>query len=668
MSGTNLVICGPRQIRWMQWLFIAVVSILRLYMSGRDEIVAMPPDSSNYALQAVHYFDGSHYDRFPINPPGLAIFTKTVVAIGLPYKLSMDLLLIATGLVGRRALSCLTGSWLLGAVLFVGMIFSPWFMFRSRVYMTEPMAGLLFVWLFVFGAYVVFWPHRNRAKWPIVVAVGFLHSSFLLVRPETPVLIAFWGVLTFAAVLANWRFLRRGLSRRWLLQLVCVPVIALGVIFCMKQIHGVHFGVKGISCGGAPGLVALMNSLYTIPPEEEKRFAPVTRQSIALACDHSQTLNQYRRQLLNVNMGAYRIAKQQHDIDGEFASILNWHLINCFGGINKSSNSAMLAASKELRQAQRDQKLGWRFGMYPIDPLWRQWIEMTPNYFGQALKASVIPSDKLFANDQLFDRGPVDAVMRSYFDDGLLRRNGTRAGLKFQVYGSLKGKSQFERVRFWSKVGRPLGMARIMRQAAEGGSESRSFEFNFEDQKQLADQDVFIEFVNDEDEQSVQRRDVRQRLQPTVMSKIEANSEENGGLISETWIVQFTNSGPISKLQRNLQQKLSANYIFGLAALITVGFLVGVFQRTGRRRTRLLRWLVFAGWGWVCVRSAFYVLIEVWLHWGMDRYVEPNSLLTLFVMMLTAFLLGQGARIIWVWIFWRRKHVVILENPSVSVL
>ena len=42
----------------------------------------------------------------------------------------------------------------------------------------------------------------------------------------------------------------------------------------------------------------------------------------------------------------------------------------------------------------------------------------------------------------------------------------------------------------------------------------------------------------------------------------------------------------------------------------------------------------------VLIRSGYYTLVEVWLQWGAKRYVEPNTMITVLLMLLVMWITG----------------------------
>ena len=459
-------------------------------------------------------------------------------------------------------------------------------------------------------------------------------AVFLLTRPETPVLLGFWLIVWCALLIYHWRSIR-ATSRVRLLKSTLIAVmpllIALGVTSGWKKVHKRCYGIEALSCTEAPGEVALLNALYSIPPDELIRYAPVTRQSLAHACEVSSTLNQYREKLLDVGQSNYRHAKRFLDLEGQVGAWLNWHLQSCFRGSRNQANQEMLRAAAEISQAQKDGRLGYRRAMFPIDPLWKSWLPEIPNKVLSAVKFSFFPNLKSLTDKEIVNRRRCTAIQQGNFDNGLLRRRGTRLDNCLRIYGrSPVGSSRFKRIRITDGQQHVLGLARISK-ASKGGSE---FNFVSEMSEPIEADTIFAEFLPSAPENSSDRNAIRLDGHQVAIGRKRK---------SERWFV--TGVATQNPGSRQLAwQAVNADYFYtGLCVAVGLAFFIGATKRRSRRMLNQLAGLIVISTGLIGLRMLMYSMIEVWLKWGLNRYTEPNHLVAIFLLILSGFFLGYRA-------------------------
>ncbi len=626
------------------WEGILLLSLFRLFLCAREEIVPITADSENYAQMTLFYLTSERFDFMPTQRPGLSLLARFSALFGLPYKIFLDLLMLAVACWAAVLVRRNTRSGWMGILVFAAIAINPWFINQSRVFMTEPLAA---VYLLALVAMAARWLLRPVHCWNLwdAIATGVLSAGFSLTRPETPVAIGFWG-MTFAIVaVVQYRQIRR-LSRAGLSRAIVIAMVPFAIIlastFAMKELHERQYGVDALSSTEAVGARALLSALYSIPPEKTVRYVPVPRSTLALACEHSPTLNRYRDRILDLRNSHYVNSKARFGVENEAGPWTNWLLVGGFTGMKGETNAAMLAAADEIRQAQSAGKLGYRRASYPIDPCWEEWTRDLPTTLGTALQHSFVPQLKYPIRDDQFRTSGISAVSRGFFEDGLRFRRGNRRDQEIRLYGICRQtESVFESVRVATSDNRTIGFTRIEPTAA-GDSvinfSGSTFGMNF-------DGNVLLEFGADVSRAESGPYPLTPEkfwnhvgVQHTVGEQVE----------TEWWAVQAVSQD--STDSRTRFQQVVLKYFFPvLWGIVGISFLAGLFTVVGATRLRRLQGLVIAAAGLILGRSLYYALVEVWMQWGMHRYVEPNHLVCTFLVILSAFVLGASFRR---WIFW----------------
>jgi hypothetical protein len=289
------------------WIAILVITFARLALTAKDEMWVTQNDAINYVKLVQHYFTGGPQDLLPSQRPGISILGRLSAFFGIPYALFLDGLHWLTAYYAAACLRRWSGSFLMGWLGFAALFLNPWFLRASRTFLSEPPTALLLL-LLVLSA--VPFLSRPPQQWRIQHAIfGIVIADFLaLTRPENPLVYAWSMFLAILALVPRWsQFRRMALTR----QAACVALIflpSLGAFLTVetcKRLHHFHYGVAAVTRVDAPGLVSLMNALYSVHPVEEIRFAPVPRDTLRAACDHSPTLNENRAKLLDVRGSFY---------------------------------------------------------------------------------------------------------------------------------------------------------------------------------------------------------------------------------------------------------------------------------------------------------------------------------------------------------------------------
>ena len=297
------------------WIVIVAGVAFRLFLTASDGIIPASYDSRNYAQSAGHMFSNDNLATMPSHRPGLPVIAAIVTQLGIPFKLYLEFLLCFNAVMAGVLVSQLTRSQWLGGILFFVLILNPWFTENSQLFMTEPLVAVLMLMQLVFGAQMIVRPIRDWKKWHVVFA-GSASLLHVLSRNETLLIFLYWIAIAVVVFIRQRKtifttnFLTSSANAKILLLLVPVGMM-LATTEATKLYNQKKFGMHAVCVTEGEGFSSLMQALYTIPPDESIRYAPVTRQSLSLACDHSPTLAKYRESFLDTNRVNYKFAKRE---------------------------------------------------------------------------------------------------------------------------------------------------------------------------------------------------------------------------------------------------------------------------------------------------------------------------------------------------------------------
>lgn len=652
---------GSRLGGWIALVAIIVLVMVRMYLTANDGIVPQSNDAQHYAAMVANYLTGNDLDGFPVNRPGIALVAKALEAFGIPFKMFLDVLLITVAILAGASMFAITRSRMLAMLLMLCLMANAWFLSEAVQFMTEPLTSILLLCQGLIAISLLAPPVHRWQAW-LLPALVVVVSVSVLVRNEMPVLACFW-LLVF--LICIYRYAREhgwSLFRRVdTLKIVCILLpLAAGQfsLTTLKWVHGACYGIQATSQVESPGVNQLMQALYTIPPEEELRYAPVTRQSLAAACDVSPTLNRYRKKLLDTDRPAYLYGARNLGLKEEFGSWLNWHLIGSFRNHGYNENLEMLAAAKEIRDAQARGEIAHRAAIYPVCPLWKQWLPELPGQVGQGLADGFIPA-QLLNEGLIAKRHPDNVIAKGYFDDSLSVRHGAAYWPTIRVAGKKRiGSTSFHSVRLLDGEGNLLVEAPITTDAKS--VHAFSIELNdaeyFQDGSQSGKEVLQLQFVR-QIRSETNTNSSRISNHVVLDKKMRAGSfyrdvriESDDDAADEGWQIDYASSWPLDDHRVGWKKQLIKLYrpivAVSIFLAMTVGLVAGwkdARQQTGGARTLQLRnvgWVVFAMAAFVLGRCVFYCLIEVWLHWGVQRYVVPNAFLSVLLVLTAAWLGG----------------------------
>lgn len=627
--------------RWAWSALIVALAILRLSLSARDEVVIGPHDPTNYARLAVHYLTGSAEDRLPSQRPGVGIAAQLATGLGLPYKLFLDLTFLAIAIWAAQFARQKLKSPTMGLILFAAVAFHPYFLSRSVDLMGEPAAAPWWL-LLVLGVWpLVRWAPRNW-RWRHASALALPAGVLVLYRPENSIIYGFAGLL----ILAVW--IRHGWAcwgrRRWRTAMVwgvlLSPALAAWItVKGIEQLHRYWYGIPAACVTEMRGFNELMNALVAIEPTEKIRFVPVTKETLRWACDHSPTMAECRALLLDENLPAYAFARSSLGLEGQVATWLNWHLIYCFYNPDDHGEQKMKRAAAEIRAALRDGRLPHRFAWYPIDPLWRAWIGDVRPTFLSSWYWSAVPNYYSARQIVLLSEFVDNEIERGYFVEGLMRRSGNRLDSILRIHGIWNfGGIAPHTVNVIDSKGKVICSLTMVEATANQHTVD-----GHEMVENLTSKDkIMLEFLDQRNQSLGKTLDKipLDGMRVPVKLSIETSEEESSGN-QPVGTVAATFVRPLGDWREHGQNFIGKHqvHIAWLAAVMAM--LCGGFGRYRAVIARGLLLLLLIGWGLVFGRSLFYTLIEVWLAWGLERYVASHSVLFMMLLVFSGFYVGQ---------------------------
>ena len=363
---------SPRRVPWVGIIYGFLI-LLRLYLTSRDEIIPYWADSANYASAVLN--DAWFQDQ----RSGVAWIADAVRELGIPYKLALDGFYVALCVMASRRMARLMGEPL-ALVIFFLMAFASYFLRASETFISEPaMSCLLLSAALVFCRFV----DRPVSQWKIGdgLLAGIVLAVAVLVRPEEMAIGCGMAAIAVFIFLAHQFYWRSGWNWRGLIFLI--PLVVIWTADKVVQDHNgrvYHLAVQSRAYG--PGEMALLNALYSIPPDRELRYCPVTRATIEKAAQFSPTMKALLPELVDQRNRFYVYASERYHIQGEVCTWLNFLLPDVYDSAysanDGSADRAMMKTAHEIRAAQADGKLGRRIAYFPVDPLWRAWIPELP--------------------------------------------------------------------------------------------------------------------------------------------------------------------------------------------------------------------------------------------------------------------------------------------------
>lgn len=288
---------------WKWWLFFALLVTARLLLSGGRDIVAVnaPHDEYWYIHTALRWVWGVRYGEMAaIHLPVYPLWLAGLQAFGVPARLAIDLLWLASAGYLSYALRGLLGSQRLAAFAFVFLCFHPYALTLFDRALPETLLGALCA--AVSGAAIEIWNCRNmQAGTRRFVAMALYSGGFALAyhtRAEGAVLLAPLAALAALATAALVRGRAHGVAGeqwRFLTALVLAPAaatLAAGLLFALANYAA--FGLFARDALGSTGYSQAVAALNRIDVGRTPRHVSVTARARALAYRESAGMRELK--------------------------------------------------------------------------------------------------------------------------------------------------------------------------------------------------------------------------------------------------------------------------------------------------------------------------------------------------------------------------------------
>ena len=615
-----------------------------MFLVGDDGIVPTTDDARNYAQAASHYFLDDAFTRLTPQRPGLPMMAWSFAQIGIPWKLAVDAILMLVAGLSGVLVHRWTRSWWTGAAVMLAIAFNPWFTMHARTFMTEPLTAALMLAV-VLLAIEFACRSLDAHVWGIAIVAGIISGWYVLCRNELLLLAGLWGLVILVVLLRHgrrpiWGCWKTATFRRIVLAVLPV-VIAMGMAEAVKFYNGHRFGVRALSLTEQPGFKSLVDALYRIRPEENIRFAPVTRQSLAAACDVSPTLNHYRDTLMDLNRPAYKTGARHLKLTNEFGTWLNWHLVGGIRPRGKSQSDEMQTIADEIQAALDAGQLPDRWAKFPIDPMWREWLPALPSALGTAIRFSTVHQN-LNGDTVLLRRRVSSTVEAGLYDDGLLRRAGVGLDDQFRVFGDSNTETKVVRAELINDKGSLIAAVPV-RKLGNGRSGFSITIDSYEDSR--IDGQLSLRMIGRlESGKTVRAEPIEIPDDWLFRGNQLLFDDGDSDPVAERWLLSSSRYKSETLGRDVLRNYLHRYYLFALGALCGIAVIAGWFNSLTPSQTANTKWILFVGISFLLARCLFYSLIEVWLFWGVHRYAEPNVLLALVMAACLAFCVGVFAR------------------------
>jgi len=600
----------PRRIpAWVVTAYAALI-LLRMFLVSHDEFLPWGADSGDYASASMHDL------WFGQERGGVSWMASVARHLGLPFKLALDAAYVGLSLLAARRIVRATDSEAAGLITFFLLAFSSYFFRASLLFLSDPAVACL-----ILAAVLVFSRFASRpiSRWTWLDALGggVVLALWALTRREEPIIFAGLGLLALVVVFFHRIRWHEGLSPRALLLLIpAVLMLGSGEAVRLRNLAVHHVSAQSAYSG--PGSGALLGALYSVPPDREIRFCPVTRGTLEAAAKVSPTLQPLLPELLDPQNVFRRYASERYHVPGEVCTWLNFLLLDTYGRAysvqDGSADQAMLRTAREIRAAQAAGKLGRRTTFYPVDPLWRQWLPELPHAFiwgawnSFGLHSDVSSDARVARQKQL-----MPLAMERDFSQALLQRGSLLEQGELDVSGTLEGDKASDAAQFV-----------LLREgdAVIGASPV----YPFTDLMHVARFDIGTRPLDPGDTEALEFYKDGQLVQSEPLPR-SGKAQLQLGQGAETWNVSVWRAATTPSTARRLQEALlRANdfiLLVGLLACAAIAFL-RARNKLAVDRFELIA-LALAALCFLFPRIGFYALLDVWLRWDSMRYFSADS-------------------------------------------
>lgn len=386
------------------WVVFTVMAVAKLALVAQQEILLYSADDQGFAYSAAGWYWGTPYGIYShVRQPVYPLFVATSAALGMPLRVSIEIVWLAACGWSVAALRRCGGHPIVLLVSATAILFHPWLLnLNSRMLADTLYAPLLLV--FLTGTAAALLADSWRAMWRWAAPAALAGALAANTRQES---ILIYGSIAVAALIALALRLCRAangaITVRRLAIVAGVPLLAtLALTHAFRAANAYAVGVYSSYDLESPGYRSLYKALLAIPPETHDLRLPVTRDVREKAYQVSPTFATLRHALEeDPRLSDYaRACEWQTGVKGEYGAWTCW-AIRLAAWVSREFkitsarelDGLFATAAGEIRAAMRDGRIGHRFVAVDfLPPEWGELARQAPHSAVAAWRVWVSPS------------------------------------------------------------------------------------------------------------------------------------------------------------------------------------------------------------------------------------------------------------------------------------
>jgi hypothetical protein len=280
---------GERSILWTIIALIVLAGV-KLWLVHRHEIAACdyPFDDPWYVIASLHgYWRGSYAEAGFIRPPGYPLWIAASRFLGIPLRISTELLLLASAATFALTLRSIGLSRVAVVAVFGLVAFHPLGVFVNDAVLTESLYGPL---SFLAAAAMIGLLAQPADRF-LMMALGALLAALWHTRHESQLLVAYLVLFAVLLALARRRqgSIPRLIARELMIVLLTVGSIIAAATVAVRGLNQQAFGAFADHQLAMAEYQSLTAGLLRIRPETDACTVPISRVALRQAFAASAT-------------------------------------------------------------------------------------------------------------------------------------------------------------------------------------------------------------------------------------------------------------------------------------------------------------------------------------------------------------------------------------------
>lgn len=407
------------------WSFLVLATLVRLWLTGGEEIRADPYDSNGYMISSLHHFwdlalTTHAYDR----QPGYPLFISAARIFGIPLRIWVELAWCGACLTLVTALPRLHLPKWSAALAYVLMVFNP-ITYAAFSFGYQDIAYAPFQ-LFFLGALLHILPQGRRERILACIGAGITGALVWNTRPEHILLLGTLATFAIVFAIAEWTENHSAIKSIIRTTACLVPIVAgiaaVTLVFCAYG-RTTRLGAFATCNFQLKGFTALYNELLAIKPARSEPYHPVPTDVRETAYRFSPTFATLRGPLEGPALELYGpMAKVGDDIENDFGTYFFWALRIAPWYEKQWPTADELdrfygQCAKELREARKN-------GSYPSRRVYASFVEPDVSTWLPFLDDGMAAYAGMLTRTDIALLPPEDPNVRSdLFDEAALRRS-----------------------------------------------------------------------------------------------------------------------------------------------------------------------------------------------------------------------------------------------------